>query len=59
MSSFALCSTIISTRVAVGVNPNTQVRVVVDHVVRNVYVLQRVSYVVLGVLALEGRVVDL
>jgi hypothetical protein len=33
--------------------------IVVDHVVRNVYVLQGVSYVVLGVPALEGRVVDL
>src|ERR1700678_2735306 len=33
--------------------------IVVDHIVRNVYVLQGVSYVVLGVLALEGRGVDL
>ena len=34
-------------------------RIVVDHIVRNVHVLQGVVYVVLGVLALEGRVVDL
>jgi len=33
--------------------------IVVDHVVRNVYMLQGVSYVVLGVPALEGRIVDL
>src|ERR1700677_2521533 len=33
--------------------------VVVDHIVRNVHVLQGVSYVILGVLALEGRGVDL
>lgn len=33
-------------------------RIVVDHIVRNMHVLQGVSYVVLGVPALEGRVVD-
>lgn len=33
--------------------------IVVDDIVRNVYVLQGVSYVVLGVLTLQGRVVDL